>query len=254
MVTPLMYACDPRLTMTIAPAVDFRKLDDFCEMHHIGKEIHDDLKQLVEWDIVFICDDSGSMNEDAGHGKTRWDELKKTVMTEVELATCLDDNGADIYFLNRPALRNVTNVSEITNAFSTNPSGRTPMHRLVTDVMNEKYSASGKRLLIIIATDGEPSDVTQGEFHTLIETRGTNDLGEREVLQDRIRFGFLACTDEKSVMRFLNKMDEKIRGVDVVDDYRSERKEAKDKKHFNRATYVAKALLGPVSQKYDKID
>jgi hypothetical protein len=249
----------PVMTLAPPPSYDslstnqpnFDKLAEFCERKDIPKDTMEDLKLLVNWNIVFICDDSGSMENKNEHGhKTRWEELKETVMVEIELATCLDSDGADIYFLNRPAQKNITEVAQVVNAFGPPPKGKTPMGATIEAVIRDKYGA-GKPLLIVIATDGIPSDLDERAFFDLIKTRGVRDPGEQEVRQDRIRFGFLACTDDDAVMKSLRKLDRKINGVDVLDDYRSEKKKADHPKEFNRAKYIAKGLLGPILQKWD---
>ena len=43
--------------------------------------------------------------------KSRWAEMLHTVAIVAELAAVYDDNGIDVYFLNRPPLKNVTDAS-----------------------------------------------------------------------------------------------------------------------------------------------
>ena len=77
-------------------------------------ELASKLRVLEDYETIIICDDSGSMSaivDDStgplGKKKTRWDELCQTVSIITEIATALDPNGIDIYFLNRSPLHNV---------------------------------------------------------------------------------------------------------------------------------------------------
>jgi hypothetical protein len=51
------------------------------------------------------------------------DELKQTVSIVVDLASVLDPDGVDIYFLNREPMFHVRNSSELENIFVMEPEG-----------------------------------------------------------------------------------------------------------------------------------
>ena len=51
------------------------------------------------------------------------DELKQTVSIVVDLATVLDPDGVDIYFLNREPMFNVRNSQELVHTFAVPPEG-----------------------------------------------------------------------------------------------------------------------------------
>ena len=51
------------------------------------------------------------------------DELKQTVSIVVDIASVLDPDGVDIYFLNREPLLHVRNSSELVPVFAVRPSG-----------------------------------------------------------------------------------------------------------------------------------
>ena len=67
------------------------------------------MKALIDYDIVFVMDDSGSMRTQSNHVKhsSRWDELKYITNIAIRLGVIFDDNGIDIQFLNRTGLNNV---------------------------------------------------------------------------------------------------------------------------------------------------
>jgi hypothetical protein len=51
------------------------------------------------------------------------DELKQTVSIVVDLASVLDPDGVDIYFLNREPMFHVRSSSELENIFVMEPEG-----------------------------------------------------------------------------------------------------------------------------------
>ena len=93
-----------------------KKLQNLCSLFEIRPEMSSKLRVLEDFETIIICDDSGSMSaivDNASSGvlgkkKSRWDELCQTVSIITEIATALDPNGVDIYFLNRSPLHNVS--------------------------------------------------------------------------------------------------------------------------------------------------
>jgi hypothetical protein len=188
---------------------------------------------------------------------TRWDELKQVVSIVVDLAATLDPDGVDIYFLNRPPLLHVIDSSQLNETFSRSPQGPTPISRVLSYVLDLRRSqVHDRKLLILIATDGVPTDAN-----------GQDDLaGLEKVLRyerypsiERIFVTFIACTNDLQTVAYLNNFfDKKIPYIDVLDDYRSERAEvlAVQGKNFpfSYGDYVAKLLMGSVDQWFDKLD
>ena len=71
-----------------------------------------------------------------------------------------------MYFLNRKPspVRNVSHESQVIPLFKNKPKGFTPLPRVLEQVLSDisRY-VNEKKLLIIIATDGEPTD-DNGKF------------------------------------------------------------------------------------------
>jgi hypothetical protein len=103
------------------------KFDSIIRKHEINPCNAIRLRQLEGFEIVIICDDSGSMSNPVSNPSitnhnnlpSRWDELKSVVSSVIEIAGVLDKTGVDIYFLNRPGIKNVTDVSQIEPYFAT---------------------------------------------------------------------------------------------------------------------------------------
>ena len=219
-----------------------RKLQWVLSRHQVSVAQADELIRLTEMKIVFICDDSGSMNMSAGHGgKSRWDELRETVCKFLEIAVYLVDS-VDVYFLNRPSILNIRDWSDprIGHSFREKPRGSTPLAKATGNL------STGKPTLLLIATDGEPDEgimVFRSECMRLISSN--------------YKIQILACTNDKRELKWLDEFDKQFPEIDVMDDYESERKQVLRKRRvttFNKADYVVKGLLGPVVKRFDKMD
>jgi len=244
------------------------KFKNIIRQYNINYDFAFRLRGLEGFEIVLILDDSSSMRTPViDHNQenispfdrlpTRWDELKQVVSIIVDLAATLDPDGVDIYFLNRPPLLHVTDSSQLNETFSRSPQGPTPISPVLSYVLNLRRSqVHDRKLLILIATDGVPTDAN-----------GQDDLpGLEKVLRyerypsiERIFVTFIACTNDLQTVAYLNNFfDKKIPYIDVLDDYRSERAEvlAVQGKNFpfSYGDYVAKLLMGSVDQWFDKLD
>lgn len=84
----------------------FRSL---VQKYEIGHDYANRMQLLVGYKIVFIFDDSSSMNSQLSDSPllarqsrvTRWNELEYFASIAIELANCFDQSGCDVYFLNK---------------------------------------------------------------------------------------------------------------------------------------------------------
>jgi len=230
------------------------RLKELAAKYEINDYYFNKLKQLYNYEIVLICDDSGSMQTPIdSSGNTRWTELKQTVKILTEITTVFDPNGVDIYFLNRPPLTNVTDHSIITQAFDNPPNGLTPICPVIRKVFEDKkHVIIDRKLLVIIATDGVPTDTSgypdEKLLKRILETERT----------DKMYVTFMACTDDKSTLNYMNNWDKTIPRVDVVDDYNNEKQEIKKIKgqdyKFSYGDWVVKSLIGSIDASVDNLD
>ncbi|AYV83946.1 MAG: hypothetical protein Hyperionvirus14_35 [Hyperionvirus sp.] len=206
--------------------------------------------------VVLVCDDSGSMNnviaEDLGAAKksTRWLELKKLAAKLIEFVTAINAEGLDIYFLNRGKLPGVTSASGLQDVFAENPYGNTPLLRTLKEVYYENVSILGDRqLLIIVITDGLPSDCRKLElFYTLADMTSMGN----------VHVSFAECTDVEEDMAYLDEWDNKIKNFDNTDDYREELRRVRNCQgpnfKFDYTDYVIKILLATFVKWYFNLD
>ncbi|CAF3587554.1 unnamed protein product, partial [Adineta steineri] len=239
--------------------IDFQK---FARRYEISNDFAVKLRGLEGYEFVFICDDSGSMNTPLGDAiyshenqPTRWDQLKKIVSIVVDLASALDPDGIDIYFLNRQPILNVRSSAELGNVFAMLPEGSTPIVPVLRQVLQEKHCQIHERkLLILLATDGVPTDEDERpDINTLKEV-----LMHERIPADRVPVTIVACTDDEYSMEYLNNWDKTIPNLDVVQDYRSEQKQILDCQGkdfpFSFGDYIVKILMGGVDSWFDDLD
>lgn len=211
---------------------------------------------LQDYEMVIIADDSGSMSRSAepAHmrqlgvpSKTRWSELCETVSEIIEIATCFDESGVDVFFLNRPPVLGVKNAADpaFTSVFQQPPSGGTPLTETLQTVAAK--CGSERKTLMFILTDGEPhggKDRFIGAINQIVRSQ-------------RIKIQIMACTSEEDEIGWLNALDHGSKDIDVTDDYFSEKREviqAGIVSRFTRGDWCMKAMVGPVSQKFDRWD
>ncbi|VBB17580.1 hypothetical protein YASMINEVIRUS_43 [Yasminevirus sp. GU-2018] len=234
------------------------KLQDFFVRNEISPYFQEDVCELAKYDIVLVCDDSSSMKEMSEYlspktneivKKTRWHELRETVEMIVELATLLDDDGIDVWFLNRASpYKNITTPEQVMKLFKKQPNGSTPLTATLKKVMDEPLK---KPRLILIITDGEPNNEGVSDcdaFKQLLKYRDSKNN----------RIGILACTTNDTTMNWLNILDKDIEDLDVTDDYITERDDILKIQgsyfEYTRTDHLIKMMLGPILKKYNDLD
>ena len=199
----------------------------------------------------WIIDNSGSMQLTDGHrlvtsgGRTalvsssRWAELCDSLEFHSKLAAHLYA-PTEFRVLNEPAgVPSVIHVGygdpqkelEKMNALMrTSPLGRTPLCHRIREVIAEirqrepELRASGKRALVVIASDGEPSD-------------GDVEMALRPLAQLPVFVVLRLCTEEDNVVAFWNQVDADLEiSLEVLDDPVSEGHEVHD--HAPYLTYA----------------
>ena len=141
-------------------------LNNVINKYAISFEYSKRLHLLQIFKIVFIFDDSGSMNTRLTQSPlntdfvkaTRWDELKFYARIAIEVTNVFDREGVDVYFLNRPPAKCVKNMNDLEPYFLDPPSGFTPMTRVLRGVLAQPEYFFDKYLVVVIVTDGEPTN------------------------------------------------------------------------------------------------
>lgn len=227
------------------------KLADVCSQYEINLAFANFLRRIINYKVVIIADDSGSMNTPTDNNEPRWNELCRFIQTTFLLSQVVENNPLDVYFLNRPSILGVHSMESISEAFRLRPNGGTPIVPILEYVLRQPYYGYEGRI-IIIATDGEPTDQSG---HVNIRQLKDTLLNKRSVT-DYVTF--LACTDDEHAVGYLNKWDKQIPRVDVSDDFISEKKEVLKVQgedfSFTYAHYIVKTVLGCVIPELDNLD
>jgi hypothetical protein len=272
-ISPIDESISPHQTQITPPFfTPCQTLAEVFERYEIGERLGKKLDVLKDFKIVFILDDSSSMEQLLGDSPllklqprvSRWHELQYFTNIAFQLANFYDTSGATVYLINKPPqsrLTNTTRVDDLARFFvqATPPRGFTPLsdtlRRVLGDFDEAAIRAAGKsKLLTVIVTDGEPTDV-----------KGDPDIeGFRKCLNERASNVFtnvIACTDQMDSMTYLNGLDRGLKRLDVIDDYRSEKAEvmvARGKlgggQKFTYGDYVCKALIGAADVQQDRKD
>merc|ERR1719473_172824 len=89
--------------------------------------------------------------------------------------------------------------------------------------------------LVLIMTDGEPSDGTFEGFRSIIQSKGK-----------KVFVSIMMCTEDDDVVEKYEKKVDAIKNVDVHDDYFSEKAQCERRgKKLSLNTYLVKCILGP---------
>mmetsp|Transcript_10229 Transcript_10229/g.15245 ORF Transcript_10229/g.15245 Transcript_10229/m.15245 type:complete len:402 (+) Transcript_10229:50-1255(+) len=204
---------------------------------------------------IWIVDNSGSMGKSDGHRLvetvrtndvvsvpcTRWEEIQQTVEYHIRMAgvthaphifRLLNDPGAFVGpQLFSVALETDSDVeSDVSNAMNVirqaRPGGVTPLTPHILEIKAEvqamapQLQRTGRKVTIVIATDGIPTD----EFGYEQRDEFVQALRSLEGLP--LWIVVRLCTDEEAVVNFYNDLDEHLElSLEVLDDLEGEAEE-----------------------------
>jgi hypothetical protein len=223
-------------------------LKNVIEKYDIDPSFSENLGLLEDFKIIFLCDDSTSMNTSInGSNITRWDEVKTTINIVFEIASIFSKNGIDLYFLNRPGRCNIKNYSTISNLLDEPPCGRTPLTNKCQKIFKH-YNENNKKILLLIATDGVPTN----NYDTDDSNNFLECLKKRNHNKNYI--SFLVCSNNKNEISYLNKLYRSGPNIDILDDYVPELKEVIRVRgrsyRYSLGTHITRLLLGPICPKF----
>lgn len=207
---------------------------------------------------IWVVDNSGSMQTNDGHKMvststknniklvncTRWNEIRECVSYHVQMSALLEA-PTSFRLLNHPGASVGTQQFDIAQmdreAISSDvqramdimtkarPHGTTPLTQHVEDIyetvraMTPSLVSEGKRVVIVLATDGLPSN-THGETSQMEKNMFSNALKKLEGLP--VWVVIRLCTDDDDVVDYYNNLDEQLElSMEVLDDFVGEAKE-----------------------------
>lgn len=205
------------------------------------------LLALLQYDLNFIIDDSGSMqqstdsyayqagdymrnklqrkNSNMNRCMSRWEEAEDRLHIMVDMLAYIPTGKITIGFLNnnkkielkRKGSKNIEHFSKkahekIDKAFKSLPAGLTPIMRRLKEAFN--YS-KGKTMHYLF-TDGIPSDASTNDVAQLVKNR---------VNPENNPFTFISCTDQDHETEWMKKIEEIAPYTAELDDFSDERNE-----------------------------
>jgi len=231
--------------------------DLYCQQTEVRDDIRVDLHNVLSTSkIVLLLDDSGSMNTQivnpatassgmrnvTGIQTTRWSELMNDVTQVVQLVTAVNPNGIDIAFLNREGRDGVRDPSQISDMFIRPPSGGTPLIGAIRS-MYYKYGNVNGDVLLIVITDGEPSDGDYDALFNVLSGKKSNWY-----------ISLTECNDNEEEMDYLTGWDYRISNFHNQEDYGEELRLVRSVQganaKFTRANYIQMIVLSPKYRKY----
>lgn len=254
----------PQLVPVPQVIQELSRFEQFAKQHELSAKVSNDLQRVLSTcEIVLLCDDSGSMSSqicEPGYQSpnakkiTRWFELKKLAAALIEISTCVNPNGLDLYFLNRDKQLGINSMAGLSPIFANEPKGSTGITAKLIQIYNDKKAllVNGKQLLIIVISDGEPTDSTgnprKNLFNAISKLTQTGN----------VHISFAECTDREEDMAYLDSWDNQIKNFDNTDDYREELKRVKlangQSFKFDYTDYVIKIMLATFIKSYFNLD
>ena len=241
----------PPPTNQLSPEEKTSLLDKLCINYNIHEQYKNLLWEINDKHIIVLCDDSGSMNTKVDNmGNSRWNELSVTVSHILEIAHIFDPLRMDIHFLNRPPIYGVKTTEQIMQEFRRPPTGGTPLISKLYQI-EEFYRNYQYGKLLIIATDGSPTDSKYADYREVNECMA-------KFMQQQYNVSFLICTEQPDQIQYINNIDKQYNKLDVSDDYITELREIRNtqgsKYNFSYGDYIVKVLVGSINKKLDSLD
>mmetsp|Transcript_14433 Transcript_14433/g.19762 ORF Transcript_14433/g.19762 Transcript_14433/m.19762 type:complete len:389 (-) Transcript_14433:331-1497(-) len=205
---------------------------------------------------IWVVDNSGSMQKTDGHRIvettskssvkivpcTRWEEIGECVNYHVQMAALVEAPTIFRFLNPGGGLPQQFSVAESGPAFTqqdamnamdimrkARPGGVTPLTKHMTEIhrnvsaMAPQLNAEGRRVVIVIATDGLPTD-EQGYGGEYVKQQFVQSLRLLEGLP--VWVVIRLCTDEEPVVNFYNELDEQLElSLEVLDDFIGEAEE-----------------------------
>jgi hypothetical protein len=243
-----------------------KAMEEVLEQYEVSMVEAEKLLKLQEYDLIVIADDSGSMNRtDAGETGTdsRWSELGTTLKLIVSLGCCFDEDGIDIYFLNREKLNNVKSADDpkLKAALERQPAGTTPLTKTLAQVVSDRENAvkanpslAEKPVLLLLFTDGVPDGVPKSKNGAVQFGEALTKVLKGQSTKLKFNCQLFACTGKEEDIAWARRLDDELKELDMCDDYITEKgymdKEGAYSK-FTRGDWCMKAMLGAIDPTYD---
>lgn len=246
---------------------------EFITQYSVPEENTQAVNGLRGHDVVFICDNSGSMESPLikGGSETRWEKLLRYASMICDLAPLID-KAFDLCWLNQLTtgkylgeyfIRNIRSQEDVKECFKDQPYGITPLIKRINEVITQYRSTlEEKDLLLYIATDGinnENGQETPGAMKEWVK----NTFAIDPVLRQHVKINFMLLSDEQKVIDEYDGVD-RLKGpngehlfIDVTSPFHIEKEQfekANRGKTYTEGMHIAKMLTGATNKNMDGAD
>ncbi|KAH7424584.1 hypothetical protein KP509_11G014300 [Ceratopteris richardii] len=256
---------DPPKYQAVLQKLSSIQFSDIAARWRIGRDLAYDLASLALYDIVFFCDDSGSMLFEE-NGK-RIDDLKFILSKVSDIATLFDDDGISVRFINSnvtgDGIRNARDVQKLISQvrFSGNTPLGTNFDRKVIQplILGKARSkvAMAKPVLAILITDGEPVGESSDKIIQVIK-EAKNSLESTPYGSGAFAVQIAQVGRDAKTQKFLESLDKDptVGGmVDCTSYYEMEEEEfARNGVPLTPELWLVKLCVGAIDPEYDAID
>ncbi|MCO5606158.1 hypothetical protein L7F22_060345 [Adiantum nelumboides] len=243
--------------------IDFAKI---AAQWKIGIELAYDLAPLALYDIVFYCDDSGSMAfEENGD---RINDLKFILARVSGIATLFDDDGIMVRFMNSnvngDGVRSAADVEQLMTQVRF--SGVTPLgtnldrkviQPFVIGQAMSNTSSMAKPVLAIVITDGEPYGESRDTIGQVIR-RAKDTLAHSPYGSGALAVQIAQVGKDAKTQKFLEALDKDPvvgRMIDCTSYYEMEEEEfARKGVTLTPELWLLKMCVGAIDPEYDSKD
>ena len=248
---------------TVLQKVQNIDFDSIAREWNIPKEIAYDLASLALYDIVFFCDDSGSMMFE--EGGERVDDLKAIISKVAPIATLFDDDGILVRFINSnvngDGIRNAAETESLIQQIRF--SGGTPLATQLEAkvikpfVLNQATAnAMPKPVLVIAITDGEPSDGRYKMRDVISSTK--QKLARTKYGPGAFALQVAQVGKDQRAQKYLEELDNDAsvgRMIDCTSYFELESEEFRKKGvDLTPELWLTKVCVGAIDPTYDALD
>lgn len=214
----------------------------------------DELSGLRGYDIVYVVDDSSSMSwEELRSRIVPWPHARDALITFSTVCAGWDEDGQDVYFLNRREPVLGATPQQIADAFNLiHPSGGTNMGRRLSTIakayLEEYDSGEVKPLNIIAITDGQFSDDVISVIKWIV-----GQLEKRDALPNQLGIQFVQIGADPAATKCLQMLDDDLEDMglprDIVDTVPWSPKKLENGLFDGK--YLIKVVCGAINKKID---
>jgi hypothetical protein len=165
---------------------------------------------LSSRDYILVLDSSGSMGNQDGTSKSRWDRIKETTHAVVKKLVELDDDGITVYSFasSFKKFENVKDQDSIDAIFKKDPIGSTVLAPVLKDIFGDFFKNRKKPLTVFVITDGEAEDRNETCKEIIAATK-------KMEADEELSLEFLQVGKDPAAKEFLRKLDDDLEKADA---------------------------------------